>query len=104
MTLPYTIPSDNPFFGQAGKRGEIWMYGLRNPWRFSFDSATNKLWIADVGQDLYEEVDIAAAGQKRHELRLEPARRLPPVQRWRRTAGLRRTPSSSSRTPTATAR
>ena len=62
-SLPYTIPADNPFAGQAGKRGEIWMYGLRNPWRFSFDRTTGEMWIGDVGQDLYEEVDVAAAGQ-----------------------------------------
>jgi glucose/arabinose dehydrogenase len=62
QTMPYRIPHDNPFFGQADHRGEIWMYGLRNPWRFSFDSATGDLWIADVGQDLYEEVDYAPAG------------------------------------------
>ena len=61
-SLPYTIPADNPFVGQAGTRGEIWMYGLRNPWRFTFDRATGDLWIADVGQGLYEEVDRAAAG------------------------------------------
>jgi glucose/arabinose dehydrogenase len=60
----YSIPADNPFAGQAGKRGEIWMYGLRNPWRFSFDRQTHDLWIGDVGQDLYEEVDYAKAGQK----------------------------------------
>src|SRR4051794_38698696 len=61
-SLPYTIPADNPFVGQPGIRGEIWMYGLRNPWRFTFDRATGDLWIADVGQGLYEEVDRAAAG------------------------------------------
>ncbi len=63
-SLPYTIPSDNPFFGQSGHRGEIWMYGLRNPWRFTFDRLTGELYIADVGQGLYEEVDVAAAGAK----------------------------------------
>jgi glucose/arabinose dehydrogenase len=61
---PYTIPSGNPFVGKAGTRPEIWMYGLRNPWRFSFDKTTHALWIGDVGQDLYEEIDYAPAGQK----------------------------------------
>ena len=59
------IPADNPFAGQAGKRGEIWMYGLRNPWRFSFDRKTHDMWIGDVGQDLYEEIDFAPAGRRR---------------------------------------
>jgi glucose/arabinose dehydrogenase len=60
---PYTIPAGNPFVGRAGARPEIWMYGLRNPWRFSFDRTTHDLWIGDVGQNLYEEVDYAPAGQ-----------------------------------------
>ncbi|HTL84951.1 MAG TPA: PQQ-dependent sugar dehydrogenase [Acidimicrobiia bacterium] len=60
--LQYTIPNGNPFKGQAGKRGEIWMYGLRNPWRFSFDRSDHSMWIGDVGQDLYEEVDHSSAG------------------------------------------
>ena len=59
---PYAVPPDNPFVGHAGERGEIWMYGLRNPWRFSFDRTTADLYIADVGQNLYEEVDVLAAG------------------------------------------
>lgn len=60
-TRPYTIPPTNPFAGQTGRRGEIWAYGLRNPWRYAFD--TSGLYIADVGQDRREEVDIAAPGQ-----------------------------------------
>jgi glucose/arabinose dehydrogenase len=59
---PYAIPGDNPFVGHAGARGEIWAYGLRNPWRFTFDRATHQLYIADVGQNAWEEVDVAPAG------------------------------------------
>ncbi len=55
--FPYAVPPTNPFANTAGARGEIWAYGLRNPWRFSFDHYTNDLWIADVGQNKYEEVD-----------------------------------------------
>jgi glucose/arabinose dehydrogenase len=62
---PYTIPADNPFVGQSGARGEIYSYGLRNPWRFSFDRATGDLAIADVGQDAVEEIDFARRGQAR---------------------------------------
>ena len=58
----YTIPPTNPFIGQSGKRPEIWAYGLRNPWRFSFDHSTGALIIGDVGQNLQEEVDFAPAG------------------------------------------
>jgi glucose/arabinose dehydrogenase len=61
-SLPYTIPADNPFVGLADHREEIWMYGLRNPWRFTFDRQTNDMWVADVGQGLYEEVDYAPVG------------------------------------------
>jgi glucose/arabinose dehydrogenase len=64
-TLPYTIPPSNPFVGQPGRRGEIWAYGLRNPWRFAFDrrpaAPGSDLVIADVGQDRYEEVDVASS-------------------------------------------
>ena len=60
---PYAIPSDNPFAGDPEARGEIWAYGLRNPWRFSFDRANGDLYIADVGQNLYEEVNAVAAGE-----------------------------------------
>ncbi len=54
------IPRDNPFPDRAGYRPEIWAMGLRNPWRFSFDRATGDLYIADVGQDRWEEVDVAS--------------------------------------------
>jgi glucose/arabinose dehydrogenase len=60
---PYGIPPDNPFVGRSGARPEIWDYGLRNPWRFSFDPATRDLWIADVGQGDWEEVDHEPAGR-----------------------------------------
>ena len=58
---PYEIPPDNPFVGEDGL-DEIYAYGFRNPWKFSFDKTTNKLFLADVGQDKYEEVDIIEKG------------------------------------------
>ena len=60
---PYTVPSSNPFVGKSGARPEIYSYGLRNPWRFSFDSKTKALYIGDVGQDKYEELDYTADGK-----------------------------------------
>ena len=60
---PYAIPSGNPFVGNTeGYREEIYAYGLRNPWRISFDPSTGRLWAADVGQNLYEEVNIIEKG------------------------------------------
>jgi glucose/arabinose dehydrogenase len=58
----YTIPKDNPFVHQAGRRPEIWAYGLRNPWRFSFDRRTKDLIIGDVGQNTEEEIDFTRHG------------------------------------------
>ncbi|MEM9822455.1 MAG: PQQ-dependent sugar dehydrogenase, partial [Bacteroidota bacterium] len=59
---PYSIPTDNPFADDDFTLDEIWAIGLRNPWRFSFDRQTGDLWIGDVGQGLYEEVNYEAAG------------------------------------------
>ena len=59
----YSIPSDNPFISMNGFREEVWAYGLRNPWRFSFDQETGALWAGDVGQNSYEEVDIIRQGR-----------------------------------------
>jgi glucose/arabinose dehydrogenase len=59
---PYGIPPDNPFIGENGARPEVWAYGLRNPWRYSFDRANDDLYVADVGQDRWEEIDVLAAG------------------------------------------
>ena len=59
--LPYGIPSDNPFFGSGAARGEIWAYGLRNPWRFAFDDTDGLLYVADVGQSRFEEVTVVNA-------------------------------------------
>jgi glucose/arabinose dehydrogenase len=60
----YSIPPSNPFMGQSGAKGEIWAYGVRNPWRATFDRATGDFWIGDVGQDTYEEIDFQPAGDK----------------------------------------
>lgn len=64
-TGPATVPADNPFVGQQGTRPEIWSLGLRNPWRFSFDRSTGDLYIADVGQNAREEVNVSTSQQQR---------------------------------------
>jgi glucose/arabinose dehydrogenase len=62
---PYSIPRDNPFVDRSGARGEIYAYGLRNPWRFSFDRATGNMTIGDVGQNEWEEIDFLRRGKAR---------------------------------------
>ncbi|MFK4067102.1 PQQ-dependent sugar dehydrogenase [Streptomyces sp. NPDC029674] len=95
---PYAIPADNPFVGDPNARDEIWAYGLRNPWRFSFDSGTGDLLIGDVGQSAWEEIDWAPADSKggenygwaqmegNHPFRegTEPANHVPPVHEYGR--------------------
>src|SRR5207249_4831431 len=58
------IPPTNPFVHTAGARPEVWAYGLRNPWQFSFDSKTGDLYIADVGENQYERIDFQPASSK----------------------------------------
>jgi glucose/arabinose dehydrogenase len=61
---PYAVPADNPFVGRSGARPEIWAFGLRNPWRFSFDAETGDLVIGDVGQGEREEIDVGLASRR----------------------------------------
>jgi len=60
--LAYGIPNDNPFRGRPDARPEIWAYGLREPWRFSFDRVTGELWVADLGQERGDEIDLVRRG------------------------------------------
>ncbi|MEI5031900.1 PQQ-dependent sugar dehydrogenase [Streptomyces sp. S1A(2023)] len=96
---PYAIPADNPFVDDADAKDEIWSYGLRNPWRFSFDAGTGDLLIGDVGQSDWEEIDWAPADSEggenygwssmegTHPFRggTEPANHVPPVHEYDRT-------------------
>jgi len=61
---PYRVPPTNPFVGDSDARPEIWAYGLRNPWRYAFDGATGDLYIADVGQNAFEEIDFQPASSE----------------------------------------
>ena len=97
--LAYAIPADNPFCGRTDARPEIWASGFRNPWRFSFDRVTGDLWLADVGQDRVEEVDIVHRGENygwnvyeafepfSNQFRKEDQRYAPPVFAYRRKYG-----------------
>jgi len=60
---PYSVPPDNPFVHTEGALPEIWCYGMRNPWRWSFDKKTGELWCGDVGQNLWEEIDVIEKGK-----------------------------------------
>ncbi|MFD4258875.1 PQQ-dependent sugar dehydrogenase [Streptomyces sp. NPDC058534] len=96
---PYAVPQDNPFVDDPDAKDEIWSYGLRNPWRFSFDAGSGDLLIADVGQSDWEEIDWAPANSKggenygwsqmegTHPFRggTEPANHVPPIHEYDRT-------------------
>src|SRR6185295_951122 len=61
-SVHYSSPLSNPFYGQQGARNEIYAFGFRNPWRFSFDPVTEEIYVGDVGQDAVEEIDVVEAG------------------------------------------
>ena len=98
-SLAYAIPADNPFRGRSDARPEIWAYGFRNPWRFSFDRLTGDLWLADVGQDREEEVVIVRRGENHgwnvyegfepfsNQYRQEGRKFIPPVFAYKRKYG-----------------
>lgn len=95
----YSVPKDNPFVGKAGVRPEIWSYGHREVWRFAFDPVTGDLWEGDIGQDLYEEVNIVRKGENygwnvyegferfSNKYRREGAKYVPPVFAYTRKYG-----------------
>ena len=97
--LPYGIPTGNPFRGRSDMRPEIWAYGLREPWRFSFDRVTGDLWVADLGQERGDEIDIVRRGENfgwniyegfelfSHQHRKEGAVYVPPIFATRRKHG-----------------
>jgi len=97
--LGYAIPADNPFRDRPGARPEIWAYGFREPWRFSFDPLTHDLWVGDVGQDRVEEVTIVRRGENHgwnvyegfepfsNRYRKEGVEYVPPVFAYRRKYG-----------------
>jgi putative heme-binding domain-containing protein len=97
---PYAVPADNPFVGNSAVRPEIWAAGLREPWRFSFDPLTRDLWVGDVGQDRYEEVNIVRPGENygwnvyegfepfSNQYRKEDASYVPPVFAYGRKFGV----------------
>lgn len=99
---PYGIPQDNPFAGRAGARPEVWAYGLRNPWRYAFDAGTGDLFVADVGQNRYEEINYvppeaqpaANYGWRRYEgaeifknQKIDESRLVTPILTYRLTRG-----------------
>lgn len=96
---PYAIPADNPFVDDPAARGEVWAYGLRNPWRFSFDAETGDMWIGDVGNLAREEINFVPAGPGGQNYGwpnmegtllnrdTEPANHTPPVYEWEHGTG-----------------
>jgi glucose/arabinose dehydrogenase len=96
---PYAVPVDNPFVHRTIARPEIWAYGLRNPWRYSFDRATGDLWVADVGAGAEEEIDFQPAASRggqnygwnalegTYAWRTAPKNAVPPVYEYNHASG-----------------